>query len=127
MNKIFLRGNVGDDPKITDFENGGKVAQFSLATTERGYKTKEGREIPDETTWHNIVVRKTGLAKVCADYVRKGTPLLLEGRIRNRQYTDSQGTDRYITEVVVENMELLGGKREGAPAPSPEDMPDFLG
>lgn len=127
MNKIFLRGNVGDDPKITDFENGGKVAQFSLATTERGYKTKEGREIPDETTWHNIVVRKTGLAKVCADYVKKGTPLLLEGRIRNRQYTDSQGTDRYITEVVVENMELLGGKREGAPAPSPEDMPDFLG
>lgn len=127
MNKIFLRGNVGEDPKITDFENGGKVAQFSLATTERGYKTKEGREIPDETTWHNIVVRKTGLAKVCADYVRKGTPMLLEGRIRNRQYTDSQGTDRYITEVVVENMELLGGKREGAPAPSPEDMPDFLG
>ena len=127
MNRIFLRGNVGDDPKITDFENGGKVAQFSLATTERGYKTKEGREIPDETTWHNIVVRKSGLAKVCADYVRKGTPLLLEGRIRNRKYTDSQGTDRYITEVVVENMELLGGKHEGAPAPSPEDMPDFMG
>lgn len=127
MNKVVLSGRVGQDPKITDFENGGKVAQFSLATTERGYKTKEGREIPDETTWHNIVVRKTGLAKVCADYVRKGTPLLLEGRIRNRQYTDSQGTDRYITEVVVENMELLGGKREGAPAPSPEDMPDFLG
>ena len=127
MNKVVLSGRVGQDPKITDFENGGKVAQFSLATTERGYKTKEGREIPDETTWHNIVVRKTGLAKVCADYVRKGTPLLLEGRIRNRQYTDSQGTDRYITEVVVENMELLGGKREGAPAPSPEDMPDFMG
>ena len=127
MNKVVLSGRVGQDPKITDFENGGKVAQFSLATTERGYKTKEGRELPDETTWHNIVVRKTGLAKVCADYVRKGTPLLLEGRIRNRQYTDSQGTDRYITEVVVENMELLGGKREGAPAPSPEDMPDFMG
>ena len=121
MNKIFLRGNVGENPKITDFENGGKVAQFSFATTERGYKTKDGREIPDETTWHNIVVRKAGMAKVCADYVKKGMPLLIEGRIRNRKYTDSQGAERYITEVVVENLELLGAKQESAPAPEPEN------
>ena len=70
MNKCILRGNVGQDPTITNFDNGGKVAQFTLATTERGYKTKDGREIPDVTDWHNIVVRQTGLAGVVEQYVK---------------------------------------------------------
>ena len=123
MNKVFLKGFVGGDPKITDFpDNGGKVAQFSLATTERGYKTQDGREIPEKTTWHNIVVKRTGLAGVCQQYVKKGTPLLISGRIENREFTDNQGVTRHITEIVVEEMELLsaGQKREDAPAPMPE-------
>ena len=130
MNIVILKGNVGGDPRVTTFDNGGKVAQFSLATTERGYTTKEGKEIPDETTWHNIVVRKTGLARVFEQFVKKGTPLLIEGRIKSRQYTDKDGVERTITEIYVDELELLGGqKREEAPAPSPEgsdDMPDFL-
>ena len=125
MNKVFLKGNVGQDPKITTFQEGGKVAQFTLATTERGFKTSDGREIPDSTTWHNIVVKKTGLAGVCEQYVKKGTPLLIEGKICTRSYQDNAGQTRYITEIVVEEMELLGKKpeREDAPAPEPDYKP----
>ena len=71
MNKIFLKGNVGQDPTITDFQNGGKVAQFTLATTERGFTTRDGKQIPDVTDWHNIVVKQTGLAGVCQQYVKR--------------------------------------------------------
>ena len=122
MNKCILKGNVGQDPKITSFQDGGKVAQFTLATTERGYTTKDGREIEPVTTWHNIVVNRTGLAGVCEQNVRKGTPLLLVGKIRTRSYEDNSGQTRYVTEIVVDEMELLGGqRREQAPAPEPED------
>lgn len=121
MNLVILQGNVGEDPRIKDFENGGKVAQFSLATTEKGYKTQDGKDIPDETVWHNIVVKRSGLAGVCQQYVKKGSPLLIKGKISNRQYTDTQGVVRYISEVVVEDLTLLGRKeREQAPAPAPE-------
>lgn len=124
MNKVFLKGNVGQDPTITDFPNGGKVAQFTLATTERGFTTRDGKEIPDMTDWHNIVVKQSGLAKVCQDYVKKGTPLLIVGKIRTRQYQDNSGQTRYITEIIVDEMELLGGKKpEQAPAPSPDYTP----
>lgn len=124
MNIVILQGNVGEDPRIKDFDGGGKVAQFSLATTEKGFKTQDGREIPDETTWHNIVVKKTGLAGVCQQYVKKGSPLLVKGRITNRQYSDAEGVTRYITEVIVDDLTLLGKKeRENAPAPEPEYQP----
>lgn len=124
MNKVFLRGNVGGDPRITTFENGGKVAQFTLATTEKGFTTRDGQEIEDETTWHNIVVRKNGLAGVVEKYVKKGSSLLLEGRIRNRKYVTSSGEEKYISEVWVSNMELLDKRGEGiAPAPEEDDMP----
>lgn len=123
MNKVFLKGNVGQDPKITTFQDGGKVAQFTLATTERGYTTRDGREIPDVTEWHNIVVKRNGLASVCEQYVKKGTPLLIEGKIQTRSY-ENAGQTRYVTEIVVEEMELLGAKKpEQAPAPQPEYRP----
>lgn len=124
MNKTVLSGRVGQDPKITDFQNGGKVAQFTLATTERGYETRDGRKIEPQTTWHNIVVKRTGLAGVCEQYVKKGTPLLIVGKIQTRSYEDNAGQTRYITEIIVEEMELLGGKKpEQAPAPEPEYRP----
>lgn len=121
MNLVILQGNVGEDPRIKDFDNGGKVAQFSLATTEKGYKTQDGKDIPDETVWHNIVVKRSGLAGVCQQFVKKGSPLLIRGKISNRQYTDTQGVVRYITEVIVEDLTLLAKReREQAPAPAPE-------
>lgn len=122
MNKVFLKGNVGHDPRITTFEGGGKVAQFTLATTERGFKTKDGKEVDERTDWHNVVVKRSGLAGVCEQYVKKGTPLLIVGKIQSRQYTGKDGSEKTITEIVVEEMELLGGqKRESAPAPQPEE------
>lgn len=123
MNKCILKGNCGKDPEITNFDNGGKVAQFSLATTERGFKTRDGRDIPAKTTWHNIVVKQSGLAGVCEQYVRKGTPLLIEGKIQTRDYTDDTGIKRYVTEIIVDELELLGGgnRQQGAPAPEPDD------
>ena len=121
MNKVILKGNVGKDPEITNFDNGGKVAQFTLATTERGFTTRDGQEIPDQTEWHNIVVRRTGLAGVCEQFVKKGTPLLIVGKIKTRTYQDNAGQTRYVTEIHVDEMELLGGqRREQAPAPEPE-------
>lgn len=122
MNKCILKGNVGQDSKITNFQDGGKVAQFTLATTERGYETRDGRKIEPQTTWHNIVVKRSGLAGVCEQYVKKGTPLLIIGKIQSRQYTGKDGGEKTITEIIVEEMELLGGqKRESAPAPQPEE------
>lgn len=124
MNKVILRGNVGQDPKITNFDGGGKVAQFTLATTERGFTTRDGKQIPDVTDWHNIVVRQTGLAGVCEQFVKKGTPLLIVGKVRPREWTDQSGAKHFITEIVVDEMELLGGqKREQAPAPAPAYTP----
>lgn len=122
MNLVVLKGNVGQDPRITTFEEGGKVAQFTLATTERGYKTKDGKEIPEQTEWHSVVVKRTGLADVCEKYVKKGSPLLIEGRLKTREYTGSDGIKRYITEVIVDELELLGSKekREDPPAPAPD-------
>lgn len=114
MNKVILKGNVGKDPQITNFKDGGKAAQFTLATTERGFKTKDGRDIPEHTDWHNIVVKQTGLAGVVEMFVKKGTPLLLCGKVQTREYTDESGYKRYITEIIVDEMELLGTvKRDG--------------
>lgn len=124
MNIAILKGHVGQDPKITTFDNGGKVAQFTLATTERGYKKQDGSEVPDKTDWHNCVVRRSGLAGICEQYVKKGTPLLLTGKIRTREYQDNDGKSRYITEILVDEMELLGGqKREQVPAPDEDPKP----
>ena len=127
MNKVFLKGNVGHTPKITDFDNGGKVAQFTLATTERGYTTRDGKEVAEQTEWHNIVVRKSGLAKVVEQYVQKGSPLLIVGRIQSRKYQDREGNEKSVQEIVVEELELLSEKKQAAPAPAPDDdLPDFL-
>lgn len=129
MNKAILKGNVGQDPKITTFAEGGKVAQFTLATTERGFTTKDGKEIEARTDWHNIVVKKSGLAEVVEQYVKKGSPLLIVGKIQTRDYQDNAGQTRYITEIVVDELELLasGQKREQAPAPEPEYSPAASG
>lgn len=125
MNKCILKGNCGKDPEITRFDNGGMVAQFSLATTERGFKTRDGRDIPEHTDWHNIVVKKTGLAGVCEQYVKKGTPLLIVGKVQTRDYTDGYGNKHYVTEINVEEMELLGGKRDGSAAPTQAPEPTY--
>lgn len=121
LNKVMLSGHVGKNPDYVEFNNGGKVAQFSLATTDRGYKTKDGRDVPEKTEWHNIVLRN-GLAEVANQYVKKGDKLYIEGKLRTRSYEDANGIQRYITEVYGDNMEMLTNKNVNkAPAPVPDD------
>ena len=106
MNKVMLIGNVGKDPDVRYYDADQAVAQFPLATTERGYTLQNGTKVPDHTDWHNLVVWR-GLAKVVEKHVHKGDKLYVEGRIRYRSYDDPKGQRRYVTEILVENMELL--------------------
>lgn len=108
MNKVMLIGNVGKDPDIHYYDADQAVAQVSLATTERGYTLQNGTKVPDHTDWHNLVFYR-GLAKVVEKYVHKGEKLYIEGRIRYRNYNDQQGRHHNITEIIVDNMEMLSG------------------
>ena len=118
INKVILVGNVGKDPEVRYFDNGGAVANFTLATTERGYTAANGTVVPDRTEWHNIVLWRS-LAEVAEKYVRKGSKLYLEGKIRTRSYDDASGNKRYVTEIYVDNMEMLDRRPEGQQATSP--------
>ncbi|MDR2085823.1 MAG: single-stranded DNA-binding protein [Dysgonamonadaceae bacterium] len=126
VNKIILIGHVGKDPEVRYFDNGGAVANFSLATTEKGYTAANGTQVPDRTEWHNIVLWR-GLAEIAEKYVRKGAKLYIEGKLRTRNYDDAQGVRRYITEVWGDQMEMLGPKQEnpnaGAPIPAGNQTP----
>ena len=124
VNKVILLGNVGKDPDIRTSQSG-KFATFTLATTDRAYTTKSGAQVPERTEWHNIVVGSSGLADVVERYVRKGTKLFIEGRIRTRKYTDRNNTERYVTEIYADNLELLGARPEQASAPAPNPNPPF--
>ena len=111
VNKIILLGNVGKDPEVRYFDNGGSVANFTLATTERGYTAANGTQVPDRTEWHNIVLWKS-LAGIAEKYVKKGSKIYLEGKIRTRSYDDAAGNKRYITEIWGDNLELLDRKSD---------------
>ena len=102
-------GNVGKDPDVRYYEQDQAVAQLPLATTERGYTLQNGTQVPDHTDWHSLVFYR-GLAKVVEQYVHKGDKLYVEGRIRYRSYDDQKGQRRYVTEILVENMEMLTPK-----------------
>ena len=124
INKVILLGNACQDPVIKVFENGGKVAQFSLATNKRSYKTKEGREIPERVEYHNIVINQRGLADVAEKYIHKGDKLYIEGELRARQY-EKNGQKHYLTEVYVVTLEMLSPKASAVKAPTPEDPLPF--
>ena len=108
MQKFIAIGNVGQDPEVR-LAGETKVATLSLATTERGYKLQNGTEVPDRTEWHNLVVWR-GLAEVVEKFVHKGDKLYVEGKMKTRSYDDKNGVKRYVTEIVVDNLEMLGGK-----------------
>ena len=120
VNKVILLGNVGKDPEIKYFDNDRAVANFPLATTERGFKAANGTEVPDRTEWHNISCWG-GLAKIVEQYVKKGDPLYIEGKIKTRNYEDKNGIKRYITEISVDNLEMLGRRSSRDSQPSTSD------
>jgi single-strand DNA-binding protein len=111
VNKVILVGNLGKDPETVRFDNsGGMLVKFPLATSEN-YTNRAGERV-SQTEWHNIVVGKKGLAEVCEKYLRKGVKIYLEGKIRTREYTDSTGQKRYITEIQADEMTMLTSREE---------------
>lgn len=113
MNKVMLIGNVGREPEVHYYDADQAVAQLPLATTERGYVLQNGTKVPDHTDWHNLVFYRQ-LAKIVEKYVHKGDKLYVEGRLRYRNYDDKQGVRRFVTEILVENMEMLTPKNRPA-------------
>ena len=111
VNKAILIGNLGKDPELRYTPNGQAVASFSLATGEK-WRDKDG-VMQDKTEWHNIVVwgRQAEIAK---EYLAKGRPVYIEGRIQNRSYDDKDGNKRYISEIVVQRMQFLGSRDQAA-------------
>ena len=113
INKVILIGNVGQDPEVRytgDASNGAKVATLRLATTER-YKDRNGN-LQEHTEWHSVVVWRN-TADVVEKYVRKGSQIYVEGRLRTRSWDDQNGNKRYATEIVADTLQLLGRKPEG--------------
>ena len=100
MNKVILLGNVGSDPEIRQFENGGKIATFSIATSET-WKDKQSGERKEKTEWHRVSVRNEGLVGVIEKHVAKGSQILIEGKLETSKWQDADGKDRYSTEVVL--------------------------
>lgn len=109
VNKVILVGNVGKDPDVRYFDNDQAVANFTLATTDRAFKTRDGQEIPERTEWHNIVAWR-GLAKISESYIKKGTQIYVEGKLKTRSYDDPNGVKKYITEIYADTIQLLGRK-----------------
>jgi single-strand DNA-binding protein len=116
VNKVILVGNLGKDPEIRSFQNGGKVANFSLATSE-SWKDKNTGEKREKTDWHNVAIFNEGLVRVAEQYLRKGSKVYIEGQLQTRKWTDQSGVDKYTTEVVLQNyngtLVMLDGRPDG--------------
>jgi single-strand DNA-binding protein len=115
VNKVIVIGNLGRDPEERYTANGNAVCNLRIATT-RNWKNKESGEKMEETEWHSVVLYDRQ-AEVAGEYLKKGRPVYIEGRLKTRKWQDKDGNDRYTTEIVAETMQLLGG-REGMGAPS---------
>jgi len=110
VNKVILIGNLGRDPEVRYTPNGSAVCNISLATT-RNWKNKESGEKQEETEWHRVVFYDR-LAEIAGEYLKKGRPVFVEGRLKTRKWTDKDGVEKYTTEIIATEMQLLGG-REG--------------
>ena len=102
INKVTLVGNIGNEPEVKTFQNGNKVVNLSLATSER-WKDKESGEMKTNTEWHKVVIFNPVLADIAEKYVKKGSKIYLEGQLQTRKWQDSSGTEKYTTEVVLQN------------------------
>ena len=121
VNKVILVGNLGDDPEVKHTPSGVQVANFSLATSE-SWTDKNG-ERQERAEWHRLVLWRK-LAEIAGQYLKKGNKIYIEGKLQTRSWEDNNGQKRYMTEVIVDNLEMLGGDRAGesrtdaAPAPA---------
>jgi single-strand DNA-binding protein len=110
LNKVMLIGNLGKDPEVKTIPSGTKVANFSLATTEK-YTDKSGQKV-EKTEWHKIILWK-GLAEIAERYLKKGSTVYIEGKLTTRSWDDKDGQKKYTTEIVGDQLQMLGGKAGG--------------
>src|SRR5919201_5755401 len=121
VNKVILVGNLGRDPEIRSFQNGGRVANLSVATSET-WRDKQSGERKEKTEWHRVAIFNERLVEVAEKYLRKGSKVYIEGQLQTRKWTDQSGQERYTTEVVLQRfrgeLTMLDGRGggEGAPA-----------
>tara|TARA_B100000767_G_scaffold49493_1_gene44493 strand:+ start:4914 stop:5336 length:423 start_codon:yes stop_codon:yes gene_type:complete len=111
INKVILIGNLGKDPEVRHFENGGSIARFSIATSET-YIKKDTEEKVTQTEWHTVVTRGGLATKVVEPYLKKGNSVYVEGKLRTRSWEDKNGETKYTTEVFCDKLELLGKKSD---------------
>jgi single-strand DNA-binding protein len=111
INKVILIGNLGRDPEVRYTPNGAAVCNVSVATT-RNWKDKNSGDKMEETEWHRVVFYDR-LAEIAGEYLKKGRPVYVEGRLKTRKWQDKEGKDNYTTEIVAEQMQLLGGRDGG--------------
>ncbi|MBK9136811.1 MAG: single-stranded DNA-binding protein [Betaproteobacteria bacterium] len=118
VNKVILIGNLGRDPEVRYMPSGSAICNLRVATT-RNWKNRDSGERQEETEWHSVALFDR-LAEIAGEYLKKGRPVYIEGRLKTRKWTDKEGQERYTTEIVADQMQLLGG-REGGGAPMPDD------
>ena len=116
VNKVILIGNLGKDPEVRYTAGGDAVANFSIATSEK-WKDKSTGEMVEKTEWHNIVMFGR-VGEIAGEYLKKGSPCYVEGRLQTRKWTDKEGNDRYSTEVVGDRLQLLGSKGDAPERPA---------
>jgi single-strand DNA-binding protein len=110
MNRVIIIGNLGKDPEMKEFSNGNKVANFTMATSEK-YTDKSGERV-ENTEWHNVKIFGK-LAEVCEKWLKKGSKVMVEGKISTRSYETNDGETKYTTEIIGQNLEMLGGNPSG--------------
>lgn len=116
VNKVILVGNLGRDPEVRTFQNGGKVCNLRIATSET-WKDRNSGERREKTEWHSVAIFQEGLVRIAEQYLRKGSKVYIEGKLQTRKWQDQSGQDRYTTEVVLQGyhtqLVMLDGKRDG--------------
>jgi single-strand DNA-binding protein len=112
VNKVILVGNLGKDPEVRYMPNGNAVANLTLATTE-SWKDKQTGDQQEKTEWHRIVMFRR-LAEIAGEYLKKGSQVYIEGKLQTRKWQDNSGNDRYTTEIVADEMQMLGGRGGGS-------------
>lgn len=117
VNKVIVLGNLGRDPEVRFTPSGSAVCNLSIATT-RSWKNKADGEKVEETEWHRVVLYDR-LAEIAGEYLRKGRPVYIEGRLKTRKWTDKDGVERYTTEIVAEQMQLMGAAADSTAAGAP--------
>ena len=125
LNKVTLIGNLGKDPEIRSFQNGGRVANFSVATSENWQDKKSGDRV-EKTEWHRVSILSDGLVGIAEKYLKKGSKVFVEGRLETREWTDKDNNKRYSTEVVLRPYSgelILLDRKDDAAAPSIEEEP----